>query len=291
MRIYILLSAISLLIITSACQHNINSASLSGPVNQLVRDAKGDPDLYGQSTEEGMKQPPFGTWYITNYNGYTPDSNIVTQLRTELRGKTIEIFMGTWCGDSKREVPRMLKVLHECGVPPAAIHIINVGKSEHDYKQSPTHEERGKNIHRVPTLIMYQHGKEINRLVETPLQSIEKDLLQIARKEAYVPKYLGAAWLLQWYSQPGWTNHVHDSTQLVADLKKMVLNLGELDGLGRVQLSLQEINKALFTLKLNTMLFPEEGYVLRSFSKALLRKGDTVQARLYLEKAALYPGQ
>lgn len=291
MRTYILLSAISLLITASACRPKIQSAAISPTMNQLIRDAQGNPDLYGQSTEEGMKQPPFNTWYTTNYNAYTPDSNIITQLRTEMRGKTIEIFMGTWCGDSKREVPRMLKVLNLCGVAPTAIQIINVGRSEHDYKQSPTHEERGKNIHRVPTLIMYQNGKEINRLVETPLQSIEKDLLQIARKEAYVPKYQGAAWMLQWYSYPDWVNHEHDSTQLAADLKKIVLNRGELDGLGRVQLSLQEINKAVFTLKLNSMLFPEEGYVLRSFSKALLRKGDTVQARLYMEKATQYPGQ
>ncbi|HVK49050.1 MAG TPA: thioredoxin family protein [Pseudobacter sp.] len=291
MRTYILLCVTSMLVIASACQPKIQTNSKPTALNQLIRDAQGNPDLYGQSTEEGMKQPPFDTWYITNYNAYTPDSNIILRLRPELRGKTIEIFMGTWCGDSKREVPRMLKVLSQCGVPPTAIRIINVGKSEHDYKQSPTHEERGKNIHRVPTLIVYQDGKEINRLVETPVQSIEKDLLQIARKEAYVPKYLGAAWMLQWYSHPDWAKHEHDSVLLAADLKKIVLNRGELDGLGRVQLSLQEINKAVFTLKLNTMLFPEESYVLRSFSKALLRQGDTLQARLYLEKAAQYPGQ
>lgn len=290
MRTYILLPVISILVIASACRPKIQTVQPAA-INQVVRDAQGNADLYGQTTEEGLRQPPFDTWYNANYDAYTPDSSIIIQLRPELRGKTIEIFMGTWCGDSRREVPRMLKVLHQCGVPPTAVRIINVGRSEHDYKQSPTHEERGRNIHRVPTLIVYQDGKEINRLVESPLKSIEKDLLQIAGKEVYVPKYLGAAWMLQWYDHPDWADHEQDSTRLVAGLKKIVLNRSELDALGRVQLSLQEINKAVFTLKLNTMLFPEESLVLRSFSKALLRKGDTAQARLYLEKAAQYPGQ
>ncbi len=82
--------------------------------------------------------------------------------------------MATWCGDSKREVPRMLKVLNLCGVPPTAIEIINVGRGEQDYKQSPTHEERGKNIHRVPTFIVYQNGKELNRIVEFPYSHWKK---------------------------------------------------------------------------------------------------------------------
>jgi len=283
---------LSIAIITSSCHpKTIPATTTSNNINQVIRDADGNPDLYGKSTEEALQQPPFNSWYIPQYNSYTPDSNIIATLRPELRNKTIQIFMATWCGDSKREVPRMLKLLHQCGVPPTAIGIINLGRGEHDYKQSPTHEERGKDIHRVPTFIVYQNGKEINRIVEAPVQSLEKDLLSILHREAYMPKYLGAAWMLQWYSHADWEQHEHDSTSLAADLKKLVLNRSELDALGKVQLSLQEFNKALFTLKLNIMLFPEEPLALRSFSKALLRKGDTTAANLYLEKAERYARQ
>ncbi|QEC42701.1 thioredoxin family protein [Pseudobacter ginsenosidimutans] len=292
MRTNILLCILSIAVISDSCQPKIVPASsVSNYVNQIIRDAQGNPDLYGQTTEEGLQQAPFSNWYLPQYNSYTPDSSVLAALRPELRNKTMQIFMATWCGDSKREVPRMLKLLHLCGVPPTAIGIINTGRGDHDYKQSPTHEERGKNIHRVPTFIVYQNGKEINRIVESPVQSLEKDLLSILHREAYVPKYLGAAWMLQWHSHADWQQHEHDSTILAGDLKKLVLNRSELDGLGKVQLSLQEINKALFTLKLNLMLFPEEPLALRSFSKALLRKGDTVAANHYLEKAERYARQ
>ncbi len=96
---------------------------------------------------------------------------------------------------------------------------------------------------------------------------------------------------MQWYSDHNWEQHEHDSTTLAADLRKIILSRSELDGLGKVQLSLQEINKALFTLRLNTMLFPEDPHALRSFSKALLRKGDTSAANHYLEKAGRYVRQ
>lgn len=281
-----------MLIIASSCQpKTYPAATPTITINQLIHDAQGNPDLYGKSTEEAMKQPPFNSWYLTNYNAYAPDSIALEALRPALRNKTIQIFMATWCGDSKREVPRMLKVLNLCGVPPTAIEIINVGRGDHDYKQSPTGEERGKNIHRVPTFIVYQNGHELNRIVEFPEQSLEKDLLRILQQEAYLPKYQAAAWLMQWYSDHNWEQHEHDSTFLAAELRKIILSRSELDGLGKVQLSLQEINKALFTLRLNTMLFPEDPYTLRSFSKALLRKGDTSSANHYLEKAERYVRQ
>lgn len=288
MRTNIVLSILSIIFFIACHPKFQKTISPSNSINQLIHDTAGVPDLYGKSNEDGMKQPPFSTWYLTNYNKYAPDSNVLPALRPALRNKTIEIFMGTWCGDSKREVPRMMKVLNSCGVPPTAIEIINVGRGEHDYKQSPTHEERGKDIHHVPTFIIYENGKEINRIVETPIQSLEKDLLLIVQQQNYIPKYQAAAWMLDWYSHPDWVNHEHDSTVLFSQLKKIVLNRGELDGLGRVQLSTEEMQKALFTLKLNTMLFPEEPYALRSFSKALLRKGDTTSANHYLEKAERY---
>lgn len=292
MRTIIFLPIFILLLIANACNPRVRKATVEpANLNQRIPDANGHPDLYGQSTEEGMKQAPFDAWYLPNYNGYSPDSGVLTPLRAGLRNKKIQIFMGTWCGDSKREVPRMLKVLHLCGLPPSRIEIINVGHGEQDYKQSPTHEERGKDIHHIPTFIVYQDGMEINRIIETPIQSLEKDLLRIVNHEAYIPKYPAAAWMLQWYSHPDWEDHEHDSTNLASELKALVLHRGELDGLGRVQLSCHEISKALFTLRLNTILFPKEPHTLRSLSKALLRKGDTATANQYLEKADWYARQ
>ncbi|MBO9631800.1 MAG: thioredoxin family protein [Chitinophagaceae bacterium] len=197
MRKHILLP-ILIILITIACHPKLHKTGNDPEqFNHLIYNAQSHPDLYGKSTEDGLKQPPFNTWYVPNYNAYTPDSLILAKLRPELRNKTIQIFMGTWCGDSRREVPRMLKVLNICGFPPLRVEIINVGHGENDYKQSPTHEERGKNIHHVPTFIIYEKGKEINRIIETPIESLERDLLRIVNREAYTPKYAGAAMMLE----------------------------------------------------------------------------------------------
>ena len=50
------------------------------------------------------------------------------------------------------------------------------------YKQSPAHEERGLEIHRVPDLDSIEKGREIGRIVESPVLSLERDLLAIASK-------------------------------------------------------------------------------------------------------------
>ncbi len=81
MRTNIFLPILSILIIASACQPKTYPATTAAvSMNQLIRDAQGNPDLYGKSTEEGMKQPPFSSWYLTNYDAYAPDSIILESL-------------------------------------------------------------------------------------------------------------------------------------------------------------------------------------------------------------------
>jgi len=47
-------------------------------------------------------------------------------------------------------------------------------------KQGPNGEEKGMGIHRVPTFIFEQGGKEIARIVEDPATDFETDIAQIA---------------------------------------------------------------------------------------------------------------
>ena len=97
--------------------------------------------------------------------------------------------MGTWCGDSRREVPRMYKILDYCQVNLSRIQLVNLNNSDTAYKQSPGHEERGLNILRVPTLLIYENGHEVGRLVESPVTSLEKDMLAIVTRQPYEHRY------------------------------------------------------------------------------------------------------
>ena len=56
-------------------------------------------------------------------------------------------------------------------------------------QKSPGGEEWGLNIQRVPTLIFLKNGREINRIVETPVTSWEADFLTIVSNQTYIPNY------------------------------------------------------------------------------------------------------
>ena len=81
-------------------------------------DTRGNPMLLGIHPAEDLERAPYGDWFNKNYADYTVDSATAGALRPLLKGKTFELYMGTWCGDSKREIPRMLKILRYAGVRP-----------------------------------------------------------------------------------------------------------------------------------------------------------------------------
>ncbi len=106
-----------------------------------------------------------------------------------LKDKKITIFMGTWCGDSRREVPRVLQMLDCCNFPAQQLQMIMVSNQDSTYKQSPLHEESGRNIVRVPTMTIEEAGKEKGRIVEYPVVSLERDMLSNLRNEKFIPNY------------------------------------------------------------------------------------------------------
>ena len=169
--------------------------------------------LLGVHAKEELQQLPFKEWFDKNYAAYMQDSLTANQLHPLLKNKKFELFMGSWCGDSKREVLRMFKILEYAGVGPAQIKMVMVDNRDSMYKQSPGHEEKGKSIHRVTCLIVYNGEKEMNRVVEFPVVSLEKDLLAIAKQEFYEPNYKGAAYLLALLKEKN-TLQAADSTAL-----------------------------------------------------------------------------
>jgi hypothetical protein len=168
---------------------SFNSVAQYVAYNNKASDRNGNPTLLGQATREGLQQEPFASWFNKNYQDYTIDSATAAQLKSLVKGKQFDIFMGTWCGDSRREVPRMFKILDYIGVEAAQIRLIQVSNRDSVYKQSPGHGERGLDILRVPTLLVYENNKETGRIVEYPVVSLEKDLLTLFTRQPYTPNY------------------------------------------------------------------------------------------------------
>ena len=187
MKTYFIIIIISLITISS-CSVPRNSSS-PVLVNQISKDSRGNDMLLGKCTRAVLLQSPFAEWFKPNYDSYIVDSFTCNFIRPLLANKSIPIFMGTWCGDSRREVPRVLKMLDCCGFPMSDLTLVMVGNSDSLYKKSPQHEEAGKNIVSVPTIIVEQKNAEMGRIIESPITSLEKDLLAILRKEKYQPNY------------------------------------------------------------------------------------------------------
>ena len=158
-------------------------------MNKKVIDANGREKLLGKIDKNGLQQDAFITWFDVNYREYQMDTTTMAPLKKELDKFEIRAFMGTWCGDSRREVPRFYKILEELGYPAEKMKMVAVDYIKPNYKKSPGGEEKGLKIIKVPTFIFFKNGKEVNRIVESPIVSLEKDMVTIVSGAHYIPKY------------------------------------------------------------------------------------------------------
>ena len=189
-RIYLI--AISLLVCiscnstkTTVTENNENRAE--GAVAQSSENPVPKPKtmLLGKEDRSALKVAPFDAWYNRSYASYTVKEDQKEDITKGLKGVTITTFMGTWCGDSKRETPRMFKILDQTGFDEQDLELITVDRS----KRNPKEYTEGKDIRRVPTFIFKKDGEEIGRIVERPVESLEEDMVKILNGEPYKHAY------------------------------------------------------------------------------------------------------
>jgi len=245
--------------------------------------------LLGHCTPSSLLQQPFGNWYDSGFKAYPPQAEKIAMLQQHLTDTEIEIFLGTWCGDSKREVPRLLKTLSQCGYDTANIKLIMVDHEGVATKASPQHEEQGKNIFRVPTAIVYQHKKEIGRIIESPVESWEKDLVKLVTRQSYTPNYYAANAFIKTLK----SKHATDKqvSKMVQRYKGTFKNSAQLNSVGYLFLNQQQFAKALQTFKLNTLLFAADSNVWDSLAEAYSIMGNKARAtELYKKVLEINPG-
>ena len=136
--------------------------------------------LLGYFTREQMYRTPHCEWYLNGYDNYKPESEIVNKLTMiSTDNLTIKVVLGTWCPDSRREVPRFLHVLDLWKFPAEKVTFIGVD----NLKLSPVGEYDRLEIQRVPTFILYKNNIEAGRIIENPLTSLEQDIVNILTRE------------------------------------------------------------------------------------------------------------
>lgn len=176
-----------LLIMLAGCKTSKPVASSTAPGNSPsaeVKDAAAaEINFHDQTTwilgyfkPEQLTHYPYSTWYLKGFDSYMINTGVLNKLlEIEKDDITIKVVMGVWCPDSRREVPRFMRILYAWQFPETKLTFIGVD----DAKQSPIGEYAGLNIVRVPTFILYKNNIEAGRIIENPVTSLEQDMVNI----------------------------------------------------------------------------------------------------------------
>ncbi|MDZ7335079.1 MAG: thioredoxin family protein [candidate division KSB1 bacterium] len=113
--------------------------------------------------------------YRSGKVAYQPDPEALSALRSLGSDIQILVFLGTWCPDSEREVPRFLKIMELTKGGPISYQLIGLDRSKRDaFGLAEKYQ-----IEFVPTFVVIQQDEEIGRIVESATVSLEQDLLEI----------------------------------------------------------------------------------------------------------------
>lgn len=240
----------------------------------LTAVAQKDSRLLGACVVKDFDQEPYAAWYNPNYENYTPTAEVISQLKKlGVEKFTLKIVFGSWCGDSKRELPKMMKVLNAAGFPEKNIQLIGVYDSLEVYKQAPKREEKGLNIFRVPTFIVYQKNKEIGRIVEYPVESLERDLLKIVSGQPYTHNYKSFAQINDWLAQGLLSDANINPRGLAQQIRNDVGRETDLNSCGYVLMAQKLFREAINLFTINVNLYPQSSNCYDSLGEAYLASG------------------
>lgn len=262
-------------------------------LNRTFTQQNGAVHYLGEIRPEALQEAPFATWYDTMYEAGVPQKKLVRQLRKQIGAvDSITLFMGTWCGDSRREVPRLFRILEEINYDMSRLKVICVSSQINTYKQSPDREEAGLNIHRVPTVLLHDTaGAELNRIVESPVTSLEEDLLAILEPDSsYTPNYKVANALYSLLEEKSllWLSSKRDSlTEVYA---AQVSSPYELNTFALTVYTTQRAARAAWVWELNLAMHPNLALSRYWLSRAYLSMGKEPEALAEMREVALaYP--
>lgn len=144
--------------------------------NKVVKDEEsGKPMLIGPCTRAAFSDTSYSWWFNSGYQMYDPDSVIINELKPDLESIDITLVLGTWCSDSREQVPHFFKIIDKTGFPEDRLTMICVDRD----RKSTSGEVDNLNIQLVPTFIFYKDGKELGRIEESPSETLEKDMYKI----------------------------------------------------------------------------------------------------------------
>lgn len=120
-----------------------------------------------------FQSPSYAAWFDTGYAHYKAQEDYLTRLRKMSDSVEIIVVYGTWCSDSRRELPHFWKIVDSSHYPSDHISMIAVDRT----MQLPAGIQEEYGITSVPTFIIHYRRLEIGRITESAKTSLEQDLV------------------------------------------------------------------------------------------------------------------
>lgn len=254
---------------------------------QYFKNSREQMHLCGAVSLETLQRDSISKkWFEKNYTDFELSDKEHSWAKN-LKNVEVDIYMATWCGDTKRLVPAFVKLWDKLGLDRNQLNFIalysgDMGK----YKQSPDREEKGKGIFKVPTLIFKKNGKEVSRIIEKPVNDLETDITQIAMGCPSFPNYRGASYLHQLLNTHS-IEELRNSSEYINKVYRMRKDVSGLNTLGYIYLDDNQLDKALLAFYYNTRFYPHEPNVYDSYAEALEKAGKVEEAIQNYEKVLL----
>ncbi len=143
--------------------------------------------LFGEVTREDIARHMPG--WNAEYFEYEPDHALRADLANNLEGVRIKAIIGTWCGDCRREIPRLWRILEGVGYSLSNVQMLAVASSSFTEDMGVPREalewsrdvKSHYDVEAVATIVFLRGGVEIGRIVESPEIALEEDILRIVR--------------------------------------------------------------------------------------------------------------
>ena len=144
-----------------------------------------EPALIGEISEAELQTTDYEHWYSFYKEDYSVNQDIVQTFADDIKDFELKVFIGTWCTDSHAQGPAFFKIMEEADYPTENIQMFSLDQD----KVGLNGVEKKYNVLYVPTFIFIKDGKEVGRIVESPINSLEEDIRDIVQGKPQTPNY------------------------------------------------------------------------------------------------------
>ncbi len=255
----------------------------------------GNVNMLGEVDRKGFAKAPYSSWFVSEYEDYQPNWHVIENIKknrkSELDDLEITVFMGTWCSDSKKQTPRLYKILDQLDFDENRMSVHAVDITPDKFRKTPDGlAEQNMNIYRVPTIIIKKNNQELGRIVEAPVTTLELDMLNILKQESATRTHYILEGKVNSNLEQYGSNEFEKNIEAIAeDFKIQGIKKHELDHyIAYNLLYSRRYREAELVIRMMLNVFPEAGHLHMALAKTYELLGNDVLALSSYNKAFRY---